>query len=333
MSAIVADGLAKKFGKVEAVKDASFSVNEGEIFGFLGPNGAGKTTTINMLCTLLRPTSGGATVNGWDVARSKSEVRRSIGLVFQDTTLDDYLSAEQNLRFHAYAYGIPREQFEGRMRDLLTMFELWDRRKDKVRTYSGGMKRRLELARGLLHRPRVLFLDEPTLGLDPQTRRKIWEYILDMKRKHKLTIILTTHYMEEAEALCDRVAIIDYGKIIALDTPRKLKHILGGDVITLTLSENCNKEKAKKTLEGMKIIRKMKCINSQINMSVSSAERAIPEVLRKMDKKGLKVVSVETHEPTLEDVFIHYTGRTIREERASATDRMRLRRMRRMGHA
>ncbi len=196
---IEVQGISKRYGKLDAVKDVSFSVNEGEIFGFLGPNGAGKTTTINMFCTLARPTSGRATVNGFDVVKNKSDVRRSIGLVFQAPTLDEYLTAEQNLRFHAYAYGVPRDIREPRMEELLRMVELWDRRSSSVRVYSGVMKRRLEIARGLLHHPRVLFLDEPTLGLDPQTRRRIWDYIRELRKSDGLTIFLTTHYMDEAE--------------------------------------------------------------------------------------------------------------------------------------
>src|SRR5258707_3227984 len=230
--------LARRFGQNQAVRGVSFRVAAGEIFGFLGPNGAGKTTTINMLCTLLRPTSGSARVNGFDVVRQRSDVRRSIGLVFQQSTLDDALSAEQNLRFHAYAYGVPADIRERRIRELLTLVELWDRRRGsrgRVQTYSGGMKRRLEIARGLLHRPRVLFLDEPTLGLDPQTRRRIWEYLTELRAHESLTVFLTTHYMDEAEH-CDRIAVIDGGQIVALDTPDHLKRAVGGDLITLTLS-------------------------------------------------------------------------------------------------
>ena len=232
MSIISVQDLAKSFGKIEAVKGVSFEVEVGEIFGFLGPNGAGKTTTINMLCTLLKPGGGGATVNGHDIVREKNDVRRSIGLVFQDTTLDDYLTAEQNIMFHALAYGVPKKVRQERTKALLTLMGLWDRRKGHIRTYSGGMKRRLEIARGLIHLPRVLFLDEPTLGLDPQTRNRIWEYIRDLRREEDLTIFLTTHYMDEAEN-CDRIAVIDHGEIVALDTPDNLKSQVGGDLLTL----------------------------------------------------------------------------------------------------
>jgi len=232
MEIIEIDGLSKKFGKLTAVDDISFTVPEGEIFGFLGPNGAGKTTTISILCTLLRPTNGKASVNGFDVVKERRKVQNSIGLVFQDPTLDDYLTADQNLHFHAYAYNVPSSIREKRIQDLLELVELEDRRKSKVSTYSGGMKRRLEIARGLLHHPKVLFLDEPTLGLDPQTRNRIWEYVLTLRKQEALTIFLTTHYMDEAEN-CDRIAVIDNGKIVAINTPDNLKDSLGGDVVTL----------------------------------------------------------------------------------------------------
>ncbi|MFC1982161.1 ABC transporter ATP-binding protein [Chloroflexota bacterium] len=211
MNIIEVEELSKHFGQLAAVDKVSFQVAEGEIFGFLGPNGAGKTTTINMLCTLLTPTGGRATLCGHEVIKQRSEVRRCIGLVFQDPTLDEYLTAEQNLRFHAYAYKVPGEVREKRISELLELVELSDRRKEKVRTFSGGMKRRLELARGLLHHPKVLFLDEPTLGLDPQTRRHIWNHILTLRKQNNLTIFLTTHYMDEAEN-CDRITIIDHEK-------------------------------------------------------------------------------------------------------------------------
>jgi ABC-2 type transport system ATP-binding protein len=230
--AVAVDGLVKRYGDVEAVRGIGFEVRPGEVFGFLGPNGAGKSTTINMLCTLLRPTAGAARVAGHDVVAERDDVRRNIGLVFQDPTLDGYLSGEQNLRFHAELYGVPRSLTGPRIRQVLEMVGLWERRRDLVRLYSGGMKRRLEIARGLLHSPRVLFLDEPTVGLDPQTRTSIWEYIRELRRAEQITIFLTTHYMDEAEN-CDRIAIIDKGRIVRRGTPRSLKADLwerrGGD--------------------------------------------------------------------------------------------------------
>src|SRR3954453_2876559 len=226
--AVEVRGLAKSYDDVEGVRGIDFDVEAGEVFGFLGPNGAGKSTTINMLCTLAKPTGGSATVAGHDVVRERDAVRRNIGLVFQDTTLDPYLSAEQNLRLHAELYGVPRELVAPRMRQVLEMVGLWERRGSRVRTFSGGMKRRLEIARGLLHSPRVLFLDEPTIGLDPQTRRSIWGYIRELKAREDITIFLTTHYMDEAE-YCDRIAIMDRGRIIVLDTPEALKASVGRD--------------------------------------------------------------------------------------------------------
>jgi ABC-2 type transport system ATP-binding protein len=273
-NAIEVRGLRREFGKLTAVKDVSFEVAEGELFGFLGPNGAGKTTTINMLCTLLRPTAGSATVNGFDVVHQRSEVRRSIGLVFQQTTLDEYLSAEQNLRFHAYAYGVPADVREPRIRELLTMVELWDRRKGSVRTFSGGMKRRLEIARGLLHHPRVLFLDEPTLGLDPQTRRHIWDYLLRLREQEQLTIFLTTQYLDEAE-YCARIAIIDSGQIVALDTPDGLKRAVGGDLITFSTADN-----AALLALHERYARRGRLQDGTIRFHVAAGETFLPEFVR-----------------------------------------------------
>jgi ABC-2 type transport system ATP-binding protein len=230
--AVAVSGLAKSYGDIEAVRGIDFEVAAGETFGFLGPNGAGKSTTIKILCTLARPTTGRASVAGHDVVSERDAVRRNIGLVFQDTTLDNYLTGAQNLRFHAELYAVPSAAVEPRMKQVLDMVGLWDRRDSLVSTYSGGMQRRLEIARGLLHAPHVLFLDEPTVGLDPQTRSSIWEYINDLKRREDITIFLTTHYMDEAEH-CDRIAIIDHGKIVAIDTPEALKASVGKDRVQI----------------------------------------------------------------------------------------------------
>src|SRR5947209_5797464 len=235
--AISVHGLAKRYGQIQAVAGVDFDVRRGEVFGFLGPNGAGKTTTINMLCTLARPTAGSATVAGYDVINERDDVRRNIGLVFQDTTLDGYLTAERNLRFHAELYGVPRAQVGERMKAVLDMVDLWDRRASRVQTFSGGMMRRLEIARGLLHSPHVLFLDEPTIGLDPQTRSHIWRYIGDLRDREAITIFLTTHYMDEAEH-CDRIAIIDHGTIVALDTPEALKSSVGKDRVQIQTADD-----------------------------------------------------------------------------------------------
>jgi len=322
MDVIEASNLVKRFGELEAVKGVSFSVKEGEIFGFLGPNGAGKTTTINILCTLLKPTDGQAKVNGHDVVKERSQVRQSIGLVFQEPTLDDYLTAEQNLRFHGYAYGIPKNVLEPRLKELLEMMELWDRRKGKINTYSGGMKRRLEIARGLLHHPRVLFLDEPTLGLDPQTRRRIWDYIHDLRKRENLAIFMTTHYMDEAEN-CDRIAIIDYGRTVALDTLEKLKDGVGGDVISVKTEDN---EEAVRLLEGQYKL-KPGIENGIISFTVPHGEEFLPKFVSGFP---LRLLSIGLRRPTLEDVFLKLTGRNIREQEVDSMQKMKnMARMRR----
>ncbi len=315
MNTIEVEELSKNFGQLVAVDKVSFQVAEGEIFGFLGPNGAGKTTTINMLCTLLTPSGGRATVNGYDIVKQRSEVRRSIGLVFQEPTLDEYLTAEQNLRFHAYAYKVPKELREKRISELLELVELSDRRKSKARTFSGGMKRRLELARGLLHSPRVLFLDEPTLGLDPQTRRHIWDYILALRQQKNLTIFLTTHYMDEAEN-CDRITIIDNGKIIALDTPDKLKDALGGDVVTLKARDNNAAALELKEKYNLSPIIQ----NGMITFSTPQGEKFLPKLMGSFQSP---LLSIGVRRPTLDDVFLKLTGRAIREEEAGPKEQMK----------
>lgn len=315
VNAIEINNLVRKFGQLVAVDGISFNVQKGEIFGFLGPNGAGKTTTINILCTLLLPTSGNAYINGHDVVKERRQVQRSIGLVFQDPTLDDYLTAEQNLIFHAYAYGVPHDIREKRMAELLELVQLTDRRKNRVATFSGGMKRRLELARGLLHHPQILFLDEPTLGLDPQTRRLIWEHINTLRQQENLTIFMTTHYMDEAE-YCDRIAIIDHGKIVALDTPKFLKDSLGGDTVSV---QSDNHEQALQELtESFHLAPIVQ--NGMINFSVKQSDTFLPEFMRSF-RSGLRSISV--HRPTLDDVFLKLTGRAIRDQEASAWDQMR----------
>jgi ABC-2 type transport system ATP-binding protein len=307
--------LTRKFKQLTAVDSISFDIYKGEIFGFLGPNGAGKTTTINMLCTLLTPTSGRATVNGYDVLKQRRQVQRVIGLVFQDPTLDDYLSAEQNLRFHAYAYGVPRSIREKRLKQLVELVGLSDRLRSRVSTYSGGMKRRLEIARGLLHHPQILFLDEPTLGLDPQTRFHVWEYIHALRKQEELTIFMTTHYMDEAEH-CDRIAVIDQGKIAALDTPDSLKDSLGGDVIMLEAEDT---PEAMLELEG-KYNLSPQIQDKTITFSVPHGETFLPKFMRSFQSK---LVSVSVHRPTLDDVFLKLTGRAIRDQEAGAWEQFR----------
>jgi len=315
MNSIEVEGLSRRFGQLIAVDNVSFQVPEGEIFGFLGPNGAGKTTTINMLCTLLKPTSGKALVNGYDVIKQKSDVRRSIGLVFQEPALDEYLSAEQNLRFHAFAYNIPKAVREQRLSEVFDLVELSDRRKSKVRTFSGGMKRRLEIARGLLHGPRILFLDEPTLGLDPQTRRHIWDYILSLRKKSNLTIFLTTHYMDEAEN-CGRISIIDNGHIIALDSPGKLKDALGGDIVTLRAADNNAALTELKERYGLTPAME----NGTIHFSVPQGEQFLAKLMESFNNK---LLSIGIRRPTLDDVFLKLTGRAIREQDADLREQMK----------
>jgi len=309
--------LAKDYNGHSAVKGISFAVERGEIFGFLGPNGAGKTTTINMLCTLLRPTSGSATVDGYDIIKNRLAVRQSIGLVFQDPSLDERLTALENLKFHGMIYGIRRAERARRIEEVLELVELSDRRHDMVRTFSGGMKRRLEIARGLMHRPRVLFLDEPTLGLDPQTRHRIWDYINRLRVDEGLTIFLTTHYMDEAEH-CARIAIIDNGDLIAIDTPEKLKEQVGGDVVVLVTDDNARA--ATEIQEKFGVAAKE--VNGELSLQVDAGEHFMPALI-----KGLEsgVTSMSLRKPTLEDVFLNLTGRKIREEKLAGMDQVRSR--------
>ncbi|MBI2861279.1 MAG: ATP-binding cassette domain-containing protein, partial [Chloroflexi bacterium] len=316
MSIIEVENLVVKYGDLVAVKGISFQLEPGEIFGFLGPNGAGKTTTINVLCTLLKPTSGRATLNGFDVVQHPASVRQSIGLVFQDPSLDDQLTAWENLEFHGVLYNIPAAARRQRMEQLLKMMELWDRRNNMVRTFSGGMKRRLEIARGLLHHPKVLFLDEPTLGLDPQTRSHIWQYLLSLRRQEGITIFLTTHYMDEANQ-ADRIAIIDYGEIAALDTPENLKSMVGGDVITLKTANDA--QVADELRQRFQLPISLDGTEG-IHLEVPDGTTFIPTLVATV---GVQVISVNLRRPTLDDVFLKLTGHQIRDEEASSRDRMR----------
>jgi ABC-2 type transport system ATP-binding protein len=306
--AIEVDDLTKTYGEIEAVRGVSFTVGRGEVFGFLGPNGAGKSTTINMLCTLARPTSGSARVSGFDVAAERDDVRRHIGLVFQDQTLDGYLTAEQNLRMHAELYGIDAGVVPARMRQMLEMVDLWDRRDQPVMTFSGGMKRRLEIARGLLHSPRVLFLDEPTIGLDPQTRSSIWTYIRALQEAEGTTIFMTTHYMDEAE-LCDRIAIIDRGEVVVLDTPEALKASVGADRVTLGTADDDDALTALRDRFGIEAA----MAEGAVTFHVESGEAFVPRLFAELD---VPITSVAVSRPTLDDVFMRYTGSTIRDAEA-----------------
>jgi len=307
--------LSKRYGDVEAVRGIDFEVPVGETFGFLGPNGAGKSTTIKILCTLARPTSGSAQVAGHDVVAERDAVRRNIGLVFQDTTLDSYLTAAQNLRFHAELYAVPKAAVEARMRQVLDMVGLWERRNSLVSTFSGGMQRRLEIARGLLHAPHVLFLDEPTVGLDPQTRSSIWEYINDLKRREDITIFLTTHYMDEAEN-CDRIAIIDHGQIVAIDTPEALKASVGKDRVQINTADDQQAMAELAEVFGIEA----KIAEGAVTFAVTSGEQFVPQLFARLT---VPIRSVSVSRPSLDDVFMSYTGTTIRDAEASATDSMR----------
>ncbi len=313
--AISVRDLTKTYDEIEAVRGIDFEVARGETFGFLGPNGAGKSTTISMLCTLARPTGGSARVAGMDVVSERDSVRRSIGLVFQDTTLDNYLSAEQNLRLHAELYGMPRESIAPRMQTVLEMLQLWERRESLVGTFSGGMKRRLEIARGLLHSPRVLFLDEPTIGLDPQTRSSIWSYITKLEDEQDVTIFLTTHYMDEAE-YCDRIAIIDRGKIVALDTPEALKASVGKDRVQITTDDDA----AVIAALGERFGIEAQIAEGEVTFGVESGEKFVPRLFSEL---GLPIRSVSVARPSLDDVFMSYTGSTIRDAEAGSNDMMR----------
>ncbi len=309
-TAVEVSSLSKRYGAIEAVRDVSFSIKRGEVFAFLGPNGAGKTTTVRMLCTLTRPGGGRVRVAGFDVARQPEAVRRRIGLVFQEQTLDDRLTAEQNLRFHAVLYHVPRAQVEERIGRVLRLVALEDRRHDLVSTFSGGMARRLEIARGMLHTPVVLFLDEPTVGLDPQTRTLVWEDVLRLRREEQTTIFLTTHYMDEAE-YADRVAIIDHGLIVATGTPDELKRQVGEDTIELVTADD---PAAAAHLEaaGFRVRRG----EEGLVVFAGDAGDGEAEVPRLIETAGVRVRTVHVHRPTLDDVFLHFTGRQIRDQHA-----------------
>ncbi|CAB49582.1 ATP-binding cassette domain-containing protein [Pyrococcus abyssi] len=311
MYAIEVENLVKKYGDFTAVKGISFKVKKGEIFAFLGPNGAGKTTTVHVLTTLLKPTSGKAIVAGHDVVKEPQEVRKKIGIVFQDPSLDRELTAYENMYIHGMIYGLKGRELKEKIEELLKFVELWRFKDRPVKYFSGGMQRRLEIARALIHEPEILFLDEPTIGLDPQTRAHIWEYIRTMKEEHEMTIFLTTHYMDEAEQLADRIAIIDHGKIIAEGTSEELKKLVGNDIIYLKL------ESPKEELKCLKadFIRGCKLLpDGRVRIDVENATEALPKLFELAQKNNVKILEVTYHRPTLNDVFLHLTGREIRDE-------------------
>jgi ABC-2 type transport system ATP-binding protein len=321
MLAVQVEELTKDFDGLRAVNAVSFGIESGRIFGLLGPNGAGKSTTLAMLATLLKPTAGAAWVNAFDIRTHPEDVRRSIGIVFQDQSLDEELTAWENMDMHGRLYHVPRAVRQRKIGELMELVGLSERARDLVKTFSGGMRRRLEIARGLLHEPKVLFLDEPTLGLDPQTRNHLWTYIAALNRDKRITIIVTTHYMEEADRLCHEVAIIDHGRIIASDTPAALKRQIGGDVVTIESSDN---DRIFPRIRAVPAVKDAEIRDGAISVKLDQAERHIAELVTVCSEDGISVQSISVHKPTLEDVFLHFTGRTIREEEASGRERMRM---------
>jgi len=329
MHVIEANNLTKRFGNLVAVDQVSFSVEEGEIFGFLGPNGAGKTTTINMFTTILNPTEGSAKVGGFNVDKQDAKVREIVGLVPQDLTVDEDLTGMENMMLQAKLYHVPTKVAKERIRDVLNLVRLTDAANRRVETYSGGMRKLLELAEGLIHHPKVLFLDEPTLGLDVQTRVVIWEYIKKLRDEHRITMFLTTHYMEEADVLCDRIAIIDHGKIVALDTPQNLKDSLGGDIIELEFNRKMDDQT--KTLSSLPQVKDVKKIGDMYRIKVPKGEKALPEIMENMLRMNLRIGRVSLVKPTLDQVYLEYTGRSLRETQSETGEiwrrMMTLRRM------
>lgn len=318
MKSIITDALTKEFDGLKAVDGINLEIKEGELFGLLGPNGAGKTTTLKMLSTLIKPTSGRASVAGFDVSSQKDHVRESIGMVFQDISLDIELTGKENLDFHARMYGMSRDLRRDRIDEVLKLVALQDKADTFVKHYSGGMQRRLEIARGLMHYPKVLFLDEPTLGLDAQTRRVLWDYIKKLSKKEKITIILTTHYMDEADYLCDRVGIMDLGGIVALGAPDELKDQVGEDLISLKVKNPSNS--VEQAFTGYDWVNNANLHDDTLDISLKSGEKRIPQIIEASRKASIEIDSVSLRKPTLEDVFLHYTGRTIKGEEAGAKD-------------
>ncbi|AUB57336.1 MULTISPECIES: ATP-binding cassette domain-containing protein [Methanobacterium] len=303
--------ISKKYDDFTAVNGVNLNVPKNSVYGVLGPNGAGKTTLISMLCTILHPTSGSATVNGYDVTKRPKEVRESIGIVFQSRALDDMLTGREHLQMHASLYGVPKDIRQSRIDEILDLIALGKKADEFVKTYSGGMKRRLEIGRGLIHHPKVLFLDEPTLGLDPQTRESIWEYIKDLNQNQDVSVLMTTHYMEEADKLCDEVAIINQGQIITSNSPQNLKRELKADTITMHVD---NIKKFTEEVEKLDFVRETFVMDSEIKLMVERGENLVAELVNFANEHKIFVYSIELEHPNLEDVFLKYTGRTIQGE-------------------
>jgi ABC-2 type transport system ATP-binding protein len=321
--AIKAINLTKVFGKLVAVDHINFEVREGEIFGFLGPNGAGKSTTIKMLTTVLKPTEGTAIVNGYDIIKDPAKVRSSIGVVPQEFTADEDLTGWENIMMMAGLYGIRKDVARERAKELLDMVELTQAMNRKVETYSGGVRRRLEIAMSLINRPKILFLDEPTLGLDAQTRSAIWNYIMKLKREYGMTIFVTTHYLEEADLYADRIAIIDHGKILAIGSPKELKESIGGDVVMLTTTSD---EEAMKLLQNIDGVLDVKKVDGMLRIKVKHGEEMAPQILERLIKNGVKVSRMSITEPTMDEVYMEYTGRKMRDEESDSREAFAMRR-------
>jgi daunorubicin resistance ABC transporter ATP-binding subunit len=320
--------LTRQFGSNTAVNDISLNIERGEVFGLLGPNGAGKSTLLSMLCTILRPTSGTATVNGYDIIHNHHQVRQSIGIVFQDPSIDADMTARENLQMHADLYDVPADTQDARIKGVLELVRLTDKADDFLNTFSGGMRRRLEIARGLLHYPKVLFLDEPTIGLDPQSREHIWEHIRNLRKREDMTIILTTHYMEEADRLCDRIAIIDHGSIVALDRPEALKSGLGGDTVILGTNDG---QRLCDLILTHHLSEEVTLQNGEVKATVSNAGTSLPRITDAAAQDGIHIEYISLNHPDMNDVFMHYTGRDPRpetnKERFSRMAMMRRRRI------
>ncbi|MFQ5573611.1 MAG: ATP-binding cassette domain-containing protein [Nitrosopumilaceae archaeon] len=330
MNAIETHSLVKEFGKIKAVDDVSVNVEEGEIFGFLGPNGAGKSTTMMILTTLLKPTSGRAIVAGYDVVSQAKKVRENIGYVQQEIAVDEYLTGRENLSLEGRLNHIPKNLIEKRIDEVLELIELVDKQDETVITYSGGMRKRLDIAGGLLHRPEVLVLDEPTVGLDIQTRRKIWDYIRQIHKEFNMTIFLSTHYMEEADKLCDRVGIIDYGKIQAIDSPQKMKNALGNEVVSFRIEDGVANTDLLSQLKTISLVKDVSTSNDQIVVYTSKGTELIPQIFQITSKLQIKINEISLSQPTLDDVFISYTGHELRDDNGKYNQKLEFAKMRRI---
>ena len=330
MYSIETKSLTKSFGDLIAVNDVSFSVEKGEIFGFLGPNGAGKSTTMMIFTTLLKPTSGKALITGFDVMKDAKQVRENIGFVQQETTVDEYLTGRENLLLQAKLNHIPKNEINQRIDEVLELIELSDKQHQAVVTYSGGMRKRLDIAGGLLHHPKVLFLDEPTVGLDIQTRRKIWQYIKKIHIEFEMTIFVTTHYMEEADNLCDRIGIIDGGKIQVIDSPQNMKHALGNEIISLSIENNANHDSFLVELKKIEFIKKINEDDSKLTLFTSNGTEVIPKIFQISSKFDIKITTISLTQPTLDDVFISYTGHEIRDDNSKFNRKIEHAKMKRL---